>query len=478
MPENQAVASPIRNIVLILADQHRQDCIGCYGNPVVQTPHIDRLAARGVRFTHAFTPIAICTPARACLQTGLAPRNHGLIFNWEFWKFRGGEWNLPPEMRLFPQDLADAGYALGHFGKWHIGDHNRPADYGYEGPYYPGYGYPATHEHYLAWLRGLGLSGFNLSQEKMDPGGSVLYYALQEGPTEASIPAYLTGQAIGHIRRAAAEGRPFFTSCNFWGPHAPYRITDPHLHMYDAADITPWPNFHAPLDDKPAMLRRQAQGFCTDWFTDETVSDLIAKHYGYITLIDEQVGRIVDTLRDCGELDRTLIVYAADHGSAVASYRMWDKGFGMYDCLWRIPMIFSHPSLAPGTNDSFVSLLDLAPTFCDAAGATVRDGLDGFSLMPVVHGERQGVRGDYLICEHYGHQIPFWQRMVRTHTAKYVYNPTDRDEFYNLEADPHEMTNVIDTVDRKTLKGFRQVLMEHIDATGDPVRGMARRALA
>jgi arylsulfatase A-like enzyme len=478
-------APEIRNVVLILADQHRSDCIGCYGNPVVWTPHIDALAARGVRFTQAYTVAAICTPARASIQTGLAPRNHGLIFNWEFWKCRGGEWNLSPRTRCFAQDLAEAGLALGHFGKWHIGDRNRPADYGYEGPYYPGYGYPDKHEHYLAWLRRFGLDGFLLKDEKFDPTGQRLYYATQVGPTEASIPYYLAEQTVEHIRRSSAAGRPFFASCNFWGPHAPYRIPDPHLHMYDPSTIRPWANFHADLSQKPYMMQRQAQVFRTEWFDDAALADFIAKEYGYITLIDEQVGRIVAALRECGELARTLIVYTADHGSALGSYRMWDKGFGMYDCLWRIPMIAAHPALRPGTSDAMVSLLDLAPTFCDAVGATVRDELDGDSLLPMLRGhadrptrrERSAIQADHVIAEAYGHQIPFWQRMVRTRDAKYIYNPTDRDEFYDLANDPDEMYNIIDSVDRETLRSMRETLWRHILATNDPVRGMAQASL-
>ena len=476
----------IRNIVLILADQHRQDCVGCYGNPIVRTPNIDGLAAGGVRFTQAFTAAAICTPARACIQTGLEPRNHGLVFNWEFWKFRGGLWNLSPEVRCFAQDLGDNGLALGHFGKWHIGDHNKPADYGYEGPYYPGYGYPDVHQHYLAYLRGLGLDGFILKDEVRDPEGQQLYYATQVGPTEASIPWYLADQAIDHIRRSSAAGRPFFTSCNFWGPHAPYRIPDPHLHLYDPADITPWENFRADLSQKPAMMRRQGQLFCTEWFDDRALADFIAKEYGYITLIDDQVGRIVRALHECGQLEHTLIIYTADHGSALGSYRMWDKGFGMYDCLWRIPMIFSHPSLPASESDALVSLLDLAPTFCEAVGAAVRPEFNGRSLLSVLRGraegltrdERSSIQRDHIVCEGYGHQIPFWQRMVRTRDAKYIYNPTDRDEFYDLRTDPGEMHNIIDTVDRETLRHMRQTLLRHIQATKDPVQGMARRALA
>jgi len=156
---------------------------------------------------------------------------------------------------------------------------------------------------------------------------------------------------------------------------------------------------------------------------------------------------------------------------------MWDKGFGMYDFLYRVPMIFRHPSLTARTSDAFVSLLDLAPTFLEAAGRAPGEQLDGHSLLPLVRGERESVRGDILIGEAFGHQIPFWQRMVRSRTWKYIYTPTDRDEWYNLAADPHEMHNLIDEVDPALLAEARRTLYEHIEATGDPLRGMARHAL-
>lgn len=466
-------AQPIRNVVVLLADQHRADCVGCYGNRTVQTPHIDALADTGVRFTHAFTPAAICTPARACLQSGLMPRNHGLIFNWEFQRFRGGELNVPPDVRFFSQNLAHADYQLAHIGKWHIGDINTPADYGYEGIHYPGYGYPSTHEHYLAYLKRHGVDGFHLSRECRDPDRRMLYHALQKGPPEVSIPHYLAEQTTEKIRSFSQSDRPFFVSCNFWGPHAPFRIPNPYFDMYDPADCEPWPNFHADLSQKPDIIRRQGQRFCTDWFTDDVLRDQLARHYGYVTLIDEQIGRIIQTLRDCGELEHTLIIYTADHGSADGSFRMWDKGFGMYDCLWQVPMIASHPSLRPGVSDAFVSLLDLAPTFTQIAGQPLRDELDGESLLPLLRGERSSVRDDHMIFEHHGHQVPFWQRMIRTRDAKYIYNPTDRDEYYDLAADPDEMHNLIDTVSTDRVEPLRKLLREHINATNDPVRGWA-----
>ncbi len=469
---------PIRNVLFLLADQHRSDCIGAYGNKVVSTSNIDALAARGTRFTHAFTPAAICTPARACIQTGLSPRKHGLILNWEFNKFRGGLLNLPPETRGFSQDLSAAGWQCAHVGKWHIGDTNRPADYGYEGEYYPGYGFPDTHAHYQAYLRGLGVSGFNVTDKCESPSAeSVLYYARQEGPPEASVPHYLAHQTVEKIEKYSATGKPFFISCNFWGPHAPFRIPAPYFDMYDPKSIDPWPNWDSDLSEKPYVIRRQGERFQTGWFTADVLRDLLAKHYGYVTLIDEQIGRIIAALRAAGQLENTMIIYAADHGSADGAFRMWDKGFGMYDNQWRIPLIAAHDSFRRGVNDDFVGLLDLAPTFLQAAGCAIRPELEGASLLPALQGTGSVPPRDAIIAEAFGHQIPYWQRMVRTKDAKYIYNPVDRDEFYDLREDPWEMRNLVDHVPADRVEPFKARLRKHIDSTGDQIRSMAKGVL-
>ena len=477
-PQDAATAArPFRNILLLFADQHRQDAIGCYGNPVVRTPHIDRLAAGGVRFTHAFTPTATCTPARASLQSGLIARRHGLLFPWEFHRHRGGELNLLPGTRFFSQDLAAAGCQLAHVGKWHIGDVNYPADFGYEGVYHHGYGFPAEHPHYLAYLKSLGLTGFNLSEHRYAHSGQYLYSALQEGPPEASVPGYLAHQTIDYINRFSAKDRPFFISCNFWGPHGPVRIPRPYHNMYPAGDIELPPNFDTDLSDRPYMIQRQLRMHETTWLDRQTFPDLIARYYGYTTLIDDQIGRILAALEAAGHLDDTLIVYSADHGEGLGSYRMWDKGFGMYEFLYRIPLIFSHPSLTPGVNESFASLLDFAPTFLEAAGLPVPDGLDGRSLLPILAGQSAAVHDDWFIAEGYGQLIPFWQRMVRSRDAKYVYNPSDRDEFYDLADDPHETRNIIDSVGAERLKPYKDRLLQWLADTKDPLVGFARKTI-
>jgi len=461
----------IKNILLFFADQHRQDCCGCYGNSVVQTPNIDRMARNGIKFNNAYTPAPVCTPARTSLQSGLWPHNHRLIFNTGNYRTKGGLNEPDPETRFFSESLRNKGWQLAHIGKWHIGtEENKPSARGYdELPYYPGYGYPSRHEHYVEYLKKQGVSGFNLLSEKRDPTGYRQYSGLQEGPQSASIPAYLASQTIEVINRFTENNSPFFIACNFWGPHAPYNITKEHYEMYRNAKIDVWPNFDCDLSDKPGVIRRYGEYWKTGWFTEENLPELIGEYYGYISLIDEEIGRILKTLGETGELDKTLIIFTADHGSSVGSYRFWDKGFGMYDVITRIPMVISHPSIRPAESDAFVTLLDLAPTFLEIADCEIPENVDGASLLPVLKGLKKDVREDHIVTEHFGHQVVFWQRMVRTQEFKYIYNPTSNDEFYDLESDPYETINIIDRVDRKKLNRSREILIQWMKDNKDPL---------
>ena len=308
-------------------------------------------------------------------------------------------------------------------------------------------------------------------------GGNLRQSGLQEGPQEASVPGYLSSQAIPTIERYAADSRPFFVSANYWGPHRPYWITDPHYSMYDTAAIKPWPNFFDDISDQPGMIRSFERFHKTHWITPEKLSRIIGKYYGYVSLIDDEIGRILDTLEAAGELDSTLIVYSSDHGSSVGARRSVDKGYGMYDDLTRIPLIVSHPSITPSVSDAYVTLLDLAPTFLDLAGAPVPDSYQGSSLMPIITGDRDAVRDDFIVTESFGLHLAYWQRMVRTDTTKYIYNATGDDEFYDLARDPWEMTNIIGDVDRTVLSEHRDRMLGWMRETGDPLRSFAGREL-
>jgi len=464
----------IKNVLVLLVDQQRWDCIACNGNKVVQTPNIDRLAQNGVNFTNAYSSVPVCTPARTCLETGLWAHKHNNLYNGTY----------DPTAPFFSEALRDKGWQLAHIGKWHIGSKvTMPEKRGYDGSvtYYKGYGFPSRHQHYLTYLKELGVNGFNAPDDQWNPDATVLkgsmrLSGLQEGPQEASVPAYLAHQTMDVINRYTASDNPFFVSTNFWGPHRPYYITEKHYHMYDNTDIEPWPNWNEDLSDKPDAIRKFSKFHRTEWVTPDKLSRIIGKYYGYITLIDEEIGRILDTLKKTGKYEETLIVFAADHGSTVGSHRAWDKGIGMYDCITHIPFIISHPSIKPRVSDAFVSHIDLAPTFLDLAGQPHGD-MDGCSLMPILTGDADSVREDYITTESFGLYAPYWMRMVRTPTTKYVFSPVGDDEFYDLADDPWEMENIHNKMDGKVLKDHIDRMITWMEETHDPMLRVARRML-
>ena len=461
------------NIIVIVADQQRRDLVGCYGCADVRTPNIDRLASEGVVFDNAYTVTPICAPARASMLTGLRPVHHGITRNPESGEVAGWDFTINPV--CYHQILKDAGYACSHVGKWHVGSELRATDCGAEGVHHPGYGYPAKHPHYQQYLAEGGLPPFSLKHEMRgrysDGSEGTILRALQDQPVEASIPYYLAEQTIARIREAAGAGKPFNIRCDFWGPHVPYIIPEPYWSMYDDAAIPEWPNYRESFEDKPIIQSR----YLDYWgIRDLQWSDwelLVRGAYGYTTLIDDQVGRILDTIAEVGLADDTAVIYTADHGGMVGGHRLADKGPFLYDEICRIPFVARIPGVtSAGARDAnWIYNYDIMPTALELGGAGVPEGLDARSILPVLAGDE--TRQSVAYVEFHGHQVPYCQRSIRTETHKYIFNAPEMDELYDLAADPHEMTNVAaDPAVGTVLGDLRARLYDFLRSTGDPIR--------
>jgi arylsulfatase A-like enzyme len=463
------------NILFIQTDQQRRDSLPCYGNAVARTPHIDRLAEEGVVFENAFTPTPICGPARASLLTGLLPVHHGILFNCESGCAAGKDFLAPPVG--FGRRLGEAGYTCRHVGKWHIGTKLTPAECGFEGQFYPGYGYPADHPHYLQYLQRLGVGGFQLRDPVHGryPNGqrAFLLSAVQEGGVEASVPHYLAEQTIAALQSAAESGRPFFVACNFWGPHAPYILPASYMTMYDPQALPPPADLDDDLADKPALHRDYSRYWGIEQFTWHEWARLHAACYGYISLIDFQVGRILGALDRLGLAERTAVILTSDHGGMVGSHRLADKGPFLYDPVCRVPMIVRLPGGAGAGQrcERIVYNMDLMPTFLELAGLRVPEGLDAASLVPLLEGRADGFPDrPAAFCDYHGHQVPALGRMVRTQRLKYCFNACGRDELYDLQADPLELRNLLDDPARRDdLAALRAALAAELRRRSDPV---------
>lgn len=450
------------NVIYIVTDQHRRDMLGCYGNPVVKTPNIDALAAAGIRFDNAFTPTAICTPARASLFTGLFPCAHGVKANPE----HGGAeaLRIRDGVKVLPEVMP--GYDYIHLGKWHVEGARLPRDFGARGHNFPGYGFPGAGlyknfafadgpghgNRYAEWLAEKGFAVPEVSEAFYGNNPNLQSQELRgklSGPAEASIPHFIVDDGIRLLREQRGREQPFFMWMNFWGPHTPCVIPEPYYSMYPPESIPMDPGFEDGLGDKPTHYRHISQMWGVNDLDWRGWQEIIARYYGYITLIDTCIGTFLDALRQEGLYDNSLIVFTADHGDAMGAHRLIEKGEFMIDETYRIPMIVRHPSVAsPGsTCEEFVYFHDLFPTAAHAATGAASDmGVHSQSLVPLARGEAVTTGRDFAYGEFTAHFCPFPQRMVRTEQHKLIFNAPSRGELYDLGDDPHELHNLIDVL--------------------------------
>lgn len=436
------------NLLFLMTDQHSISTLGCYGNALVRTPALDRLAATGTRFADAYTPTAICTPARASLLTGYAPFRHKLLANYE--RNVGYLEDLADDQFTFAETLRDTGWQLGLLGKWHGGVRRTAASYGFAGPEMEGWHNPVDHPDYLAYLDEQGLPPYRISDKIRGtaPNGSDgnLLAARLHQPVEATFEHYLATRTIEMLERFAADGeaRPFFLATHFFGPHLPYVLPDEYVDMYDPDRIELPPSVAETFEHKPPVQANYSAHWAYDTLDERTSRKLIAAYWGYVTLIDEQVGRILDAVDRLGLTDSTVVMMTADHGEFTGAHRLHDKGPAMYDDIYRIPALVRVPGMPAGqVREEFVTLMDFTATILDVAGQPAEKAVDGCSLLPLVAGEHPTWRPS-MLAEFHGHHFPYPQRMLRTRTHKLVVNPESVNELYDLEADPYELDNRID----------------------------------
>ena len=462
------------NILLIATDQHALHAVSCYGAPICRTPSIDSLASDGVRFTRAYTPCALCTPARASLLSGLYPHNHGVVYNTGY-HLPFDERRIGQGIQMYPALLKAQGYRVGHAGKWHAGLAYTPKDAGFEGFGLRGYGDIWNAPEFREYLEHRGLVPprrvieFEMEGDPEITTGNASGYL--EAPVQATPCHFVADKAIELLEAYAPEDRPFMVACNFWGPHAPYLPSEEYKDLYDPSQIEPWESFEDDLAGRPAIHRMLRESFYpaaaqADW---ATWAQIVARYWGQATMVDAQIGRVIDVLRRLGRYDGTLVIFTADHGETVGIHGgAYDKGAMAYEEVYRVPLVIKLPGSggAGGTRPQFVSLLDLTATICDAAG-TRMERADGTSLLPLLHDPRHRWR-DHVVSESHGHRFPYGQRIVWWRNLKYVLNFTDIDELYDLGRDPAEMRNLVgEPAYAEALHELRRRLRLEMQRTGD-----------
>lgn len=508
---------PVRpNVVLIITDQHRLDHTGFGGNEVVQTPHLDALAARSTSFTEAFAANPICMPNRATLLTGRMPSAHGTRCNGI-----SLDWDASTCVR----QLRRAGYRTGLVGKAHLQNMGvvpeitalvragltepdavvRPRPDGWDlledgdrylaGPVdvpddFYGFGHvelavghaDQVSGHYVHWLRAQGVDpatalGRDVAAERSDLWWQVWKPAL---PTELHPTSWVGARSRAFVEEAAATDEPFFLQVSFPDPHHPFAPPGEHWSMYDPADIPLPATFDDPHETSMPHLRRwrstrgqPAPAIPVMPFspTAEQWREAAAKEYGAITLIDSVVGDVLAALAETGQADDTIVVFTSDHAEMFGDHGLMLKGAMHHRPALRVPLLVHRPGQVDGqVSSSLVGSIDVAQTILDLCAADVYEGMQGHSLRPVLDDPTTTLREHLLVEEDEPFDLAGVGQPLRMRTLispegrLSIYRGADRGELFALGEDPDELADRYDDPGSATLRAdlFERLAVEQM----------------
>ena len=427
------------NIVLIMTDEMRGDCLGFAGHPDVKTPYLDSLAATGVYYPHAYSSCPTCVPARAILHTGLSQRHTGKVGYQD-----GVDWNYGCTMA---GELSKAGYYTQCVGKMHVhplrnylGFHNVELHDGYLHEYrFPGVDYHENQlvaDDYFYWLK----NEKGVECDVTDTGLDCNSWVARPWPYEEKYHPtnWVASRSIDFLRRRDPR-RPFFLMASFVRPHAPYDAPQYYFDLYRDKPLRP--PFRGDWDDESLL---QSKGMiynsCTGPRDPELVRQQQIGYYACITHVDHQIGRILQALVEHKLMDNTVILFTSDHGEMLSDHG-WCRKSLPYEGSARIPMFLSGPERCIGkpghVDDSLVELRDVMPTLLDLAGAPIPAHLDGRSML-------RGIDREYLHGEHafFFHEAS--SQFIVTKRDKFIwFTQRDEEQYFDLEKDPHETHNAI-----------------------------------
>ena len=484
---------PRPDFLIVCSDEQRWDTVGAYGpvyglpgNPVLRTPRIDRLAAAGTLFDAAFTPYPLCSPTRATMWTALYPHQHDVLGNKR-------PMRLPAGFVTPVEAMRDAGYLTGYVGKWHVPGAS-PRELGFADARALGRDWGRDIDEYRAHLRTRGYrisdrTVENLTEEEValldlpdapSAGTSAL-------PLEDHLEPWLTDRTIELVDDAASSDAPFFIVVGYNAPHFPMFVPAPYDRAYDPADVPLPPSFDDPLEGKPAIHGERFSWTRVHHLSPDGWRKVIAHYWGLVSLVDDQVGRLVDALERLGRAESTIIVYTSDHGDLMGAHHLIEKGpWNVYEETVRLPMVIGDPRRPAGrVVPELVSQVDLLPTLLDLAGVPVPPGTAGRSLVPLMDGAadwRDALYGETAgLSQKPGVDPPLAQqdldpehllivKWLRTQRWKYAFYSTDRDELYDIVLDPSEMRNLAsEPAYAELIRAFRRRLVAWMDETGDPL---------
>ncbi len=456
------------NFVLIMTDTQATNVVGTYGHPELDTPNIDNLAKRGIKFDQAYTTCPLCTPARAGMFTGIYPHTAGAWTN-----------NLPlsDNIKTMGQRFQDNGYHTAYIGKWHLDGH----DYFGTGICPDGWDETYWYDGKL-YLSGLGKEEIHLWREGLSSVESLRAHNVQPEFTWAHR---ISDRAIEFLQKHSDE--PYLLVVSYDEPHHPFTCPPEYAEKFQNYWHPVGPGAYDTLGNKPVHHREWAESVKIELENGRVRHPM---YFGCNSFVDHEIGRVIGAVHKYsgdggghgdqdGRLENTYIVFTSDHGDMLGAHGITGKGPAMYEEIAHIPLIIEGPAgLGAGAvKETLVSHIDLLPTLLELAGLEIPPILHGESLVPLLQGKEDPDRDVVIGFERYEIEHDSWGgfqpvRCIVSDRHKLVINLLHTDELYDLQADPAEVNNLIDHPDYTAVRNsMHDRLLDWMYEKRDPFRG-------
>lgn len=436
------------NVVFILSDDHRYDFMGFTGKlPWLKTPQMDRMAREGAYFDQAYVSTSLCSPSRASILTGLFAHTHRIVDN---------QAPNPGNLTYFPEYLQNAGYQTAFIGKWHMGDESDEPQAGFD--------------HWESF-RGQGVyhgATLNINGERVTYGKEVYTSDL------------LTEHAVDWMESLDPE-QPFFLYLSHKAVHAEFKQAARHAGMYADANyalpVSYWQTKDKSYKDLlwPEWVKEQRHswhGVDFMYHDNAALGDLVINYCETLMGVDNSIGTVMAFLESRGIADETVVIYMGDNGFSWGEHGLIDKRH-FYEESAKVPLLVRCPALFEGgeTRHELVQNIDIAPTIMALAGLEKEPSMHGESFLPLLKGEAVEWRDKVFYEYYWEYDFPMTPSVfgVRTDRYKYIryHGIWDRNELYDLKADPHEIHNLIESPEHQdTIRQLAGEIYDWLETTG------------
>lgn len=451
------------NILMIVCDQLRKDCLGCYGNTDIHTPNLDRLAAESIVCTGNYVANPICMPNRMTMFSGMYPRNHGIWTNGLL---------IRDEGVTLMNHLKEFGYATASIGKIHFEpggcepeagsreceiwwEQEKKADL-FHGPYW-GFDYIELQDnhhkpshHMIQWFKEHGgtedMTRIHSSVGDKESG-------IMDMPAALHPSSYIGERTVNYLRCLRPRDKPFFLTASFTDPHHPFVSPRESYEKRNNLGYRKPVGTPEDLKTRPSHYREHLDG---SWsrsglkvpghpggVAENTAEERIKNTYAMIELIDENVGKILKELEVQGLKDNTIIIFTSDHGELLGDFGLWHKGPFFYEGLINTPLIIKIPGVAPGICHELISDADLVPTICELIDVPIPYYVNGISHRDTLIAGKKGRRTHCLVEYRNGYfEKDCNCKVLITKRYKYMRYENGEKELTDLLNDPCELANV------------------------------------